>query len=113
MITPFQLEIRQYVKALVGGILAALAALGGALGDGLSSQEVIGLFVAFLGGFAGVFYTPNLAAQGRLADPDLSEQNPLRSDGEVGIGQVGLIVLVVLAVLFVLFLLLPALGASL
>ncbi len=108
-----QLEIRQYVKAVVGGLLAALSLLAGALGDGLSSPEIIGLVVAFLTGFIGVFYSPNLAAKGQLADPDLSEQDPLRGDGEVGIGQVGLIILVVLAVLFVLFFLLPAFGASL
>lgn len=100
MVTPMQLEIRQYVKAVVGGLIAALSLLGGALGDGLSSQEVIGLVAAFLTGFVAVFYTPNQAAKGRLADPDLSEQDPLR--GDAGVGTIGLVILVVLAIFGVL-----------
>lgn len=71
---PLALELREYVKAVVGGAVAALALLGGALGDGLSSQEWVGLAVAFLTGFAGVFYAPNKAPAGQPASPDLSEQ---------------------------------------
>ncbi len=64
---PLALEVREYVKAIVGGAIAALALLGGALGDGLSSQESVGIAVAFLTGFAGTFYTPNKAPKGKKA----------------------------------------------
>lgn len=105
MTTPFQLEVRQYVKALVAGLIALLSLLAGALGDGLSTQEIIGLGVAFLTGFVGVFYAENKDPKGTNRT-DLSTQ--------AGYVSVLMVVLIVLAVLFILFYLLPALnGASL
>lgn len=80
MVTPFQLELRQYVKAVVGGLLAALSLLGGALGDGLSNEEWAGIVGAFLVGFVGVFYAPNKAPVGRPSDPELSEQDGERTE---------------------------------
>jgi hypothetical protein len=128
MVTPFQLEVRQYVKAVVGGLMSALPLLIDALNsDGLSRNEGLAAVLAFVVGFSAVFYAPNLAAKGQRADPDLSEQDPLGADridaiadldagsrrvrGDEGVGQVTLIVLVVLAVMAVLFIVLPALGA--
>ncbi len=75
MNNPFALELREYVKAVAGGLLAFLAFLSGALGDGLSSQEWVGLAAAFLGGFVGVFYAPNQAPKRRAARADVSEQD--------------------------------------
>lgn len=97
MVTPFQLELRQYVKAVVGGLLAALALLSGALGDGLSPTEVIALVVAFLTGFLGVFYAPNNDPKG-VDNKGLSTQS-----GVITLEVVLLVViLVVLLALFVL-----------
>lgn len=101
MVTPMQLEIRQYVKAVVGGLIAALSLLGGALGNGLSNEEIIGLVVAFLTGFVAVFYAPNRAAKGSYADPDLSEQDPLRDGGSVVVALLAGIGLLFLLLIFV------------
>lgn len=101
---PLQLEVREYVKAVVGGLTATLALLAGALGDGLSSQETVGLLAAFVAGFGAVFLAPNKDALGRTADPGLSEQN-----GDAGygaLGTLGAVLLVVALVLLVLDLLL-------
>ncbi len=47
-------------KAIVGGVLAGLTALGTALTDNaVSPAEWVGVAVAALGTFAGVFGTPN------------------------------------------------------
>ena len=94
---PLALEVREYVKALIGGLTATLALLAGALGDGLSAQETVGLLGAFVAGFGAVFLAPNKEAPvGRPADPGLSEQR-----GEAGYGTLGTIgaVLLILALI--------------
>ena len=97
---PFALEVRQYVKALTAGLIAACSLLGGALGDGLSAQEWVGLVVAFLTGFTGVFYVENRDPKGQDND-HLSTMS-----GDAGHGEnsllVGLMVVVVVVLLVVL-----------
>lgn len=76
MITPLQLEIREYVKAVAGGLLAAIPFLVESLSsDGLSTTEGLLTLGIFLGAFTGVFYAPNRAPKGRPAHPDVSEQD--------------------------------------
>lgn len=109
MTTPMQLEVRQYVKAVVGGLLASLSLLAGALGDGLSNDEVIGVVVAFLTGFLGVFYAPNSeSSRASLSGRSSAANKRPRSDGELG-QSVVYFILAILGVLFVVFYLLPAL----
>lgn len=104
MVTPFQLEVRQYVKAIMGGLASALALLGGALGDGLSSQETVGVAAAFVAGFVAVFYTPNQAAKGQPDDPNLSERSNV-DGGAASVAYVGRILAVVGVALLVAYLL--------
>lgn len=77
IITPFQLEVRQYVKAIVGGLGVALGVLAGAAGDGISAQEALTAVGAGLAGFTATFYAPNKAPEGKPDDPALSEQSAL------------------------------------
>ena len=68
MTTPFQLEVREYVKAIVGGLLAAIPFLiQGINSNGLSQEEVLVSVLTGLGAFLGVFYAPNQDARGDLS----------------------------------------------
>jgi hypothetical protein len=49
----------QYLKAIVGGVLAALTAAATAAVNGFTVPEVIGIAVAGVSTFAGVFFTTN------------------------------------------------------
>lgn len=101
-LNPFALSASQYVKAIVAGLIAALAVLGTALDGGVTTNEALGVLSAFLVGFYGTFLAPNKAAAGP-GNPNLSEQ-------DAGHGAVdGLIGLVI--VLACIFAILKILGA--
>lgn len=52
--------IKPYAKAIVGGAVAALAFAGPVVDDGLTVSEVLGIVLAGLVGFQGVYWTKNL-----------------------------------------------------
>lgn len=54
------MSIRPYMKAIVGGLVAGLTALGTAMTDGtVSTAEWVGIAVATLGALGIVYATPN------------------------------------------------------
>jgi hypothetical protein len=49
----------EYAKAIVGAITAGLTTLATAMDDGVTGPEVVGVIVAMLVTFGGVFTVPN------------------------------------------------------
>lgn len=59
---------QEYLKAIVGGVLAGLAQLGAALlDDAVSASEWVGVAVATLTVFSAVFGIPNAAKKDTVA----------------------------------------------
>lgn len=48
-----------YAKAIVGGLLAALAFAVPVVDDGLTVSEILGIAAALVAGFQGVYWTSN------------------------------------------------------
>lgn len=54
--------MKGYAKAIVGGLVAALSFAVPVVDDGLAVSEVLGITLAALVGFQGVYWTRNLPA---------------------------------------------------
>jgi hypothetical protein len=87
------MKVQEMAKALVGGLIAGLSVLAGAVGDGVSAQEWIAAAVAMLVGFEAVYWTDNAKRIPR-ADP-----GPPRDLDRGATNVVTVLVVVVLVVL--------------
>jgi hypothetical protein len=85
---------QEFLKAIVGALVAGLSVLAGAVGDGVSAQEWITAAVAALGGLGLVYVTPNAQHPGPRADP-----GPPRDLDRGAVDVVTVLVVVVLVVL--------------
>ena len=78
------MKIDYYLKALVGGLVAALTALGGMLTapeatlEGLSAGQWVAVALAFLGGLTAVYAAPN-----REREPDQTPVWVGRDEGDL------------------------------
>ncbi len=61
---------QEFAKAIVGGLIAGLSALAGAVGDGVSAEEWITVAVATLAGLGIVYRTPNAHRRPRAVKDD-------------------------------------------
>jgi hypothetical protein len=84
---------QEFLKAIVGALVAGLSVLAGAVGDGVSAQEWIAAAVAVLVGFEAVYWTENARRIPR-ADP-----GPPRDLDRGAVDVVTVLVVVVLVVL--------------
>lgn len=65
------MSITPYMKAVVGGLAAGLAALGTAMTDDkITSAEWVGVAVATIGALSFVYATPNRHPDDESGDPD-------------------------------------------
>lgn len=87
-----------YAKSIVGGLVAGLSVLAGAVGDGLSAQEWITAAVAALGGLGLVYVTPNTQHPGPRAAPGPPEDIDRGAVDVVTLLVIVLLVVVILAV---------------
>lgn len=88
----------QYMKAIIGALIAGLTALGTALTDGaVSPVEVVGVVIAALGTFGGVFGVTN--APKKEVGMHKNERGYVNGPyGWVGVVLVVLLLLILLAV---------------
>lgn len=89
----------QYMKAIVGGILAGLTALGTALTDGaLDPVEIVGIVIAVVGTFGAVFGVQNAPAEGRFGMHKNERGYANGPYGYVGVVILVILILILLAV---------------
>jgi hypothetical protein len=88
---------QEFLKAIVGSLVAGLSVLAGAVGDGVSAQEWVATAVAVLVGFEAVYWTDNAK---RIPHADPGPPRDL-DRGAVDVVTVLVIVLLVVVILAV------------
>ena len=61
--------LKPYLKAIVGGLIAAASTASTLTDDGINSGEWLSILAAFLIGFSGVYAVPNKPRKADIGQP--------------------------------------------